>query len=559
MTDEQPRTAELRRRHLSWVWLIPIGSLLVGAYLLWSTLSRRGPLIDIVFETAGGLEAGQSQLKFKDMRMGTVEGFDLTGDRHVVIHARMTAQAEPLLTEGAQFWVVRPGVFAGNLTGLNTLVSGSYIAMTAGEDGKPKPGRFTGLESPPADDGEHPGRLFTLTAPRIGAVSTGSPVFFRDVEVGKVVDWKLLGMEGNVTITINVRAPYDQWVHENSRFWNTSGISLKLGAEGVQLQVDSFKAAVLGGITFDTSTRFKAPQAEAGHGFALYPTEELANAAALSSLSRLATYFRGSAGGLSPGAPVMLLGFRVGTVTAVTLQYDTGDGHARVRADFVVDIERIKPAGGRPMPPFPQYWTSLVAEGLRVHLKGGNLLTGQQQLSFEIDPDAAETQVEREGDTVVLPASQEGGGGLDELLSSASSLLKKVGQIPFAAIGASLNDTLSGASGIVHDPKLKQVIAQLNGTLAAAQELVRHVDAAATPALRRLPAIADKLDATLGELRGLVSSVGAGSAGTSKFARDLDGLLVQVTDASVSVRAVADLLSRHPEALIRGRVSRSAE
>ena len=563
MNDETSPTdtAKLQKRHLSWVWLIPLGSLAIGAWLLWSTLAKRGPLIDIVFETAEGLEAEQSQVKFKDMRMGTVEGFDLTKDRHVTVHARMEAKAEPLLTTGAAFWVVKPRVFAGDLTGLNTLVSGSYIAMLAGEESKPAQRSFAGQENPPADDSDHPSRQFKLTAPRIGAISVGSPVFYRDVEVGKVVDWKLVGMGESVLLTISVRQPYDRWVHDDSHFWNTSGISLKVGAEGVQFQVASFKAALLGGITFETPVEHSdgAGPSAVDHQFTLYPSVELAVAAALARKAKLAAYFAGNAGGLSAGAPVMLLGIRVGTVTEVTLQYDTERDRARVRAEFVVDVDRVAPVGSKPMPPFPEYWRSLVAEGLRIHLKGGNLLTGQQQLSLEIDPDSQMTAIGREGDIYVLPASETGSGGIDELSGAATALLKKVGQIPFASIGANLNATLAGASGIVRDPKLKQAVSQLNGTLASAQALVRHVDDAATPALRRLPAIASQLEATLTELRSLTASVGAGSAGSAKFGRDLDGLLTQVTEAAISVRAVADLLARHPEALIRGRISRAAE
>lgn len=562
MSDDVPPQdeAKLRKRHLSWVWLIPIASLAIGGWLLWSTLAKRGPLVDITFETAEGLEAGQSQVRFKDMRMGTVEGFDLTRDRHVVIHARMDAKADPLLTEGAQFWVVKPRLFAGDISGLNTLVSGSYIAMLAGDEGKSERHSFTGLENPPAEDSSHPSRQFKLTAPRIGAISIGTPVFYRDVEVGKVVDLKLVGMEESVILTISVRAPYDAWVHDDSRFWNTSGVSVKLGANGLQLELDSFKAVVLGGITFDTPSRpgdKNGPSAN-GHSFTLYPTEELA-VAALSHLAGLATYIDGSAGGLAAGAPVMLLGFRVGTVTGVTLQYNTDINRARVRVAFVVDVHRLAPVGSKPMPEFPQYWSSLVAEGMRVHLKGGNILTGQQQLSLELDADAPSASLSHEGVTVVLPASQSGGGGLDELSTSANQLLVKIGQIPFAAISANLNATLAGASGIVRDPKLKQAVAQLNSTLSATQDLVRHVDGAATPALRRLPAIAEQLEATLAQLRSLTASVSNGSAGSGKFGRDLDGLLVQVTDAAISVRAVADLLTRNPAALIRGRVTREAQ
>jgi paraquat-inducible protein B len=45
----------------------------------------------------------------------------------------------------------------------------------------------------------------------------------------------------------------------------------------------------------------------------------------------------------------------------------------------------------------------------------------------------------------------------------------------------------------------------------------------------------------------------SGYGDNTQFNRDLDRLLVQLNDAVRSIRALADLLQRHPEALLKGR------
>ena len=558
---EDPDRAVVRGRHLSWVWLIPAASLLVGGWLLYTTLARRGPLIEVIFNSAEGLQAGQSQVKYKDIQMGTVESFDLTPDRaKVVMHVRMTRQAEDLLTEGAQFWVVKPRVFAGDITGLNTILSGSYLEMVPGEPGKPTQRSFAGLANPPTVQPGVAGRQFHLTTPRVGSISVGSPVFFHDIEVGKVLGWSLAGMADSATLAVRIDAPYDQWVHADSRFWNTSGISIRLSNEGVQLQVDSVKAAVLGGITFDTPSGDKqAKVSAAGDTFPLYSSQDLADAATAPLRATLASYFTGTVGGLAVGAHVTLQGLQIGNVTAIDLQYDTDTDQARVRVEFMLQLDKVRPIGEKPQPPFPDYWSTLVAKGLRTQLKGGNLLTGRKEVAMEVNADAPPAKLGREGDVWIIPANNSGGnGGLDELSATANQLMAKIGALPFAEIGRNLDSALHGASDITNGPQLKQALTRLNGTLAATQDAIKRLDAGAAPLLRRLPAISAELQDTLTQAKTLVSSVSAGSSGDAKFGRDLDRVLMQVSDAAQSVRMVADLLTRHPEALIRGRASQAA-
>ncbi|MGI4940383.1 MAG: intermembrane transport protein PqiB [Janthinobacterium lividum] len=565
-SDTDGGDAVIHKRRLSWIWLIPLASVLIGGGLLWTTLARRGPMIQITFDSAEGLQAGQSQVKYKDIQMGTVESFDLTPDRkRVVMSVRMTAKAEELVTEGAQFWIAKPRVYAGDITGLNTILSGSYVAMQPGEVGHSAQRSFDGLAEPPTLIDNVAGRQISLTTSRLGAVKLGTPVFFHDLEVGRVVGWDLAGMAESVMLHVFINAPYAGWVHRDSRFWNSSGVRLRLGPEGVQLQVESLKAAVLGGITFDTPVHggdADAPQAAAsanGDSFLLYPSEEVAQTATAPDRAMLASYFTGSVGGLGVGAHVTLQGLPVGDVTSVDLQYLTETDQTRVRVGFMVQPSRVAPVGSKPPHPFPEYWRQLVKEGLRTRLKGGNLLTGQKEVAMQLEPDAPPAELEQEGDVPVIPTDDSGSGGLDDLAATANQLMAKIGAMPFAEIGQNLNGALHGASEVTNSPQLRQALVRLNGTLAAVQDTVRHLDAEGAPALRRLPAIAADLQGTLAQVRTLAASVSAGSSGDAKFGRDLDRALMQVTDAASSVRMVADLLSRHPEALVRGRVGRATE
>ncbi|MBX9700716.1 MAG: MlaD family protein, partial [Acetobacteraceae bacterium] len=221
-----------RRRWISPIWAIPIVTVLIAGYLVWHTLSQRGPMVTITFNDAEGLTAGQSQVRYREVVVGTLQSVSLAPDRsHVVLGVRMNREAEPLLTPTTRFWVVKPRLFAGNISGLGTLLSGAYIGIEPGRPGEDSPRRFTGLEDPPLLSNSEPGRTFHLRTERIGSISLGSPVFFRDLQVGEVLGWDIADMAESVSIHAFIRAPYDRYVREGTRFWNASGVSVKLGAE----------------------------------------------------------------------------------------------------------------------------------------------------------------------------------------------------------------------------------------------------------------------------------------------------------------------------------------
>ena len=547
-------------RRLPVIWIIPILAIAIGGWLAWNTLSKEGPTITISFDSAEGLQAGQSQLKFKEIVLGTVQSLELTPDHsHVLAKVATTRQAEPLLTDTTIFWVVKPRLFAGNISGLNTLLSGSYIGMLPGQIAGKQQREFTGREDPPVLEANVPGHIFLLKANRLGSISLGSPVFFRDLSVGEVLGWDIADMATSVTIRAFVRAPYDTYVHDESRFWNASGVSLKLSGSGVELQMESLRALVLGGIAFDTpADQVASVVSTAQHVFPLFPDHQAAEAASYSRKIPAISYFSGSVRGLGPGSEVTMHGLVVGHVTDVRLAYDAAKNTVVAPVRFEVEPERILGVGAKAIFKTPAEAVAAVLQrGLRATLDSASLITGQQEVALDFVPNAQPVPMTMEGTDFVLPTTS--GGSFAGLQASATELLNNVNAIPFKQIGDNLDSILRAANGVASDPQMHQALTDFAATLASTKELVGHLDNGMGPAMRQLPEIAAGLQKALTSANKLVLSLDTGYGDNTQFNRDLERLLAQSTDAVRSIRALADLLARNPEALIKGRAAGGVE
>jgi len=553
MADGQAPTASThRRRRISLIWIVPVLTALIAGWLAWDSFSKRGPTITISFNTAEGLQAGQSQLKYRDVTLGTVKSIRIAPDlAKVLITVETVREAAPLLTDKTIFWVVKPQLFAGNVQGLDTLLSGSYIGMLPStEEGKSQH-HFVGKEDPPILQTAIPGTTFHLRTKRLGSLSLGSPIFFRDLTVGTVLGWDQSDLLNGVTVHAFVRAPFDKYVRTDSLFWNASGVSLKLASGGVRVEIESMRALLLGGIAFDTSVDSKAPVAKADSQFPLYANKDAATSAGFGKHMEFMTYFAGSVAGLEAGADVTFHGLKIGEVTDVELVYDRKADRVHVPVHFRVEADRIAniaPVLGLPTGTIA---TEMVRRGLRATLQTPNIITGQKVVALVVMPDAPPAELGRQGDLFILPSDE--GGGFDSITRGASELLSKINRIDFDAIGASLTRTAKGLDSVVNGPELKQTLVSLNSTMADLKDLARKLDTDAGPALKRLPEISAQLQDALTRISRLAGSLNTGYGDDSRFSRDVNRLMVQLTDTARSLRSLTDLLSRNPEALITGR------
>ena len=563
MSEQHPtavvRSRIDRKRRLSLIWAIPVVTGVVAAWLIYSTVSQRGSLITLTFETAEGLQANQSHVRHKDVDMGVVQKVDFTPDlKRVQVTIRMSREAEPLLTEYAQFWVVRPRFFAGSISGLQTLFSGSYIDLLPGPGGGEQKHDFVGLENPPVLQSDVPGRTFLLKADRIGSLNLGSPIMYRDLEVGEVLGWDVAEMARNITVHAFVREPFNKYVRDNSRFWNASGAKIELGGNGLQVQVESLRAVVLGGIAFETPDDPKITQeSDSDHAFTLYQSEDAARSSLFKRTVPFVAKFTGSVAGLSAGASVTLRGLKIGEVSSVALVYDQAIDNVIAPVHFNLEPERVAllelPNNGGDL---DSKMRDLVRRGLRVKLETANFLTGQKQLAFDIYSHAGPGELGKEGDAYVLPVQ---GAGGEDVASAATNLVNRLNDIPFESIGNNLNQTLAGVSTLVNDKQLAQSLTALRSTLSSTQALMTSLNQGLAPAMQRLPEIANGLEDTVKRTDKLIGSLQNGYGGDSQFNRDVSRMMLQLSDAARSVRVLADLLSRHPEALIRGRTDQGGQ
>ena len=561
MTPDTPPQAQAHvRKHVgfSWIWLLPLATVLLVGYLVFKLVAARGPMISISFESADGLTAQQTQVKYKAVTLGTVEQIDLADDLgHVIVKVRMSEQSAAMLTDKARFWVARPrlgGGLAAVETGLETLVSGAYVAVDPGPKGGKPQSEFKGLEKPPSVRSDEPGSVYFLEAEALGGLGEGAPVFYRDVAVGEVLsaDLEDNGPTQGVRLRIFVRAPYDRKVVPETRFWNSSGIRVNTGAGGLHVELQSIKSLLAGGIAF------RAPQGAEAHpaspsesSFRLYADEPQAAIGFYGQGIPYLSYFQSSVRGLSEGSQVQMFGKELGSVTHIDLVKDPRPGHQgqlAARVAFVLQPERALSDTDRQALQ-PDGIRALVHEQLRVVLASSSLLTGQKELSLEFVPGSKPPPaLTEEAGAWVLPSE---GQDLEGLSASLSQILNKVNSIPFEEIGTNASHALASLDRTVGGPELQRAIASLDEALKEVSGLAREAKSDLGPALERLPRISEKLESAVDQAQAALGQSGYGS--DSKTQRSLERMMSQVGDAARSIRLLADYLNRHPESLVSGR------
>ena len=343
-------------------------------------MAEKGPLITISFKTVSGLAAGKTQIKYHDIELGIVKRIEPTPDlSHVVVSAQMNKTAEPHLREGTHFWVVRPRLGITSLSGLETLVSGNYIEMDPGHGGGAER-HFTGLEEPPVVRSDEPGTSYIVTTDKVGSISSGSPLFFRGIVVGEVIGYTFDGTQKNIPIRVFVKKPYDALIHDGTRFWNASGITVAAGASGTQIpaRVHSRPCSAAASRSRRPTRRTTGEPAKATRPSRSTTTGCGGRGGLHRDASRALVEFEGSVRGLEIGAPVEALGIPIGRVVDFHLVVDAAAKTVRVPVVIEIDAARIGIVNRaiRRIRQDERSSDNLVALGLRAQLRTSSLITG---------------------------------------------------------------------------------------------------------------------------------------------------------------------------------------
>ncbi len=522
-----------RRTRLPLVWILPAMVVIIGAIVVIQQKLAQGPLIDISFADADGLEANKTKIRYRDVDIGDVTDIHVSKDRKkVIVTARIHRDARDYLVDDTRFWVVRPRVTGGGVSGLGTLVSGSYISLDVGHS-ETRRDEFDGLEIPPIVTSNLPGREYVLHAEDIGSLGVGSTVFYRHISAGQVVAYELDPGGTSVTIKIFVNAPYDAFVTPATRFWQASGIDMSLDADGVRLRTESLSSILEGGIAFQSPPNAPTvPVVAQDTAFTLFTDQERAMRQSDTEVRTFLLYFGGSMRGLSVGAPVDLRGITIGEVKSLSVEYDRKAGTLSFPVEVDIFPQRIRGRNRRPdhaagdasEASSRELVDSLVAHGMRAELKTGNLLTGQKYVAMDFHNEVPPERVYWDAHPAVFPTTS---GALDEIQDSIGSIAKKLDKVPFDRITARLVTTMT----------------TLDDTLKSADRLVQQVDGTLAP----------EVTATLKEARGAMQNARGVLAQDAPLQTDLRATLLELSRAAKSMSALVDYLERHPESLLRGK------
>lgn len=523
-------TPEIRQRRVrvSLVWLVPIAAALVGFSMVVQNWLSAGPQITVSFETAEGLEANKTQVKYKNVVIGQVTAINLSEDHtRVIATVELDQHAEPFTREDTKFWVVRPRIGASGVSGVDTLLSGAFIGADAGRAEETRR-EFVGLEAPPPVTFGAEGKQFTLRSDNLGSLGVGSPLYFRRLQVGQVISFGLANDGKGVQVQVFVNAPYDRFVTDDTRFWNASGVDVSVAADGLRVNAESLSTILAGGIAFrapnyspDASPA--APDSE----FTLFADVRQAMAPADGPPRYVQMRFDQTLRGLNVDAPVEFLGVPIGRVVSVKLDYDEKSKSFPAVVGAVIYPSRLGTAhdklsqslGGDTEEHTARLMQIFVDRGLRAQARTGNLLTGQLYISLDFDPRAPQVTFDQQARPMVIPTIA---GSFDKLQEQLQAMVDKLSKLPIESLADNLNGSLD---------ELRQTLKQVNGDV--------------LPQLQR----------TLERSEQTLQNANQALTDGSPQRQQLGDTLEEVQRAVRSVRVLSDYLSRHPESLIRGRNS----
>lgn len=523
---------------ISPIWIIPLVALLIAAWLAMRSWQQKGTEIEILFDNANGIQVGQTQVRLKDVPVGRVTRIRLSADlTQVSVFALLDRQVSRHLGENSRFWLVSPRVSASGVSNLGTLISGIYIVMDPGKPGDFR-SVFTGLTEPPAIQSDDQGTQFLLLAESLGSLDLGSPVYFRQLKVGEVTSYKLANNGNHVEVRVFIEAPHDKLVLQRSRFWNVSGVNVSVGAEGIRAEVGSLASIINGGIAFENTVGFEAPQrAPSDYQFYLYKDRNSVIDERYTLKYFYLLKFSHSVRGLSEGAPVEFRGIKVGEVVDVQLHTVDKDPDG-LHVYISVEPQRLDASSEPSREEFDALLESLVAEGLRAKIKTANLLTGSRMIDLGFPVGPTRGQFIRSAQYTQIPTVDDAAVDLEQQLSA---LAEKINQIPLDKIGTDLSQSLTSLNNLL-------AVFDERGTAAKLDQTLGNVSLAS----EQLETTMEDAQVLMRDMAVALKSVDAMLSPDSPTQYELRTMLQALQTAAETMGRLGDKLNQKPNALIFG-------
>ncbi|MBD3789126.1 MAG: MCE family protein [Campylobacterales bacterium] len=469
------------------IWIVPFVALLIAGWLAFQYFSQLGEEVTIIFPKNEGLQAGQSQIKYKDVPIGTIKKIELQKDGEgVEITARMEKQATRYLNENTKFWIVKPEVGVSGVSGLETLISGTYINMYAQEGEKPARS-FVGLKQPyrQTEDGGY----FMLRAPSGYNIKKGTPILFKSLEAGQV-EYVHIALDGqSIEFVVYIEKDFIPYIHTDSKFWVTSTVDIDFSNGRLDINLAPATNLIQGGIEFSSSGEDANDTVPENYVFRLFKTAAAAEGMNLGRggkyLKTLQMFTDEPIAKLKKGAPVKFEGYEVGRVKNIKLSYASKEH--KVQGTILVEIDTSSLANRDDnVTVCENNLYRAIEEGLKAKITPIDPITGMLYIDLLFDQNATKQILDRNGEYVVLPTIKGGGAGvMDELQKLLASLnqIAEENRKPLHSALTDLQKILQDVSKLTAKSSFKDMpngidknLKELEKTLKTAREVLKGYD-----------------------------------------------------------------------------------
>lgn len=530
---------------VSIVWLVPLLAVVVALAIAWQSYYDRGPVIEVVFDSAAGVAKDETELRFRDVAVGLVEQVAFTPALdQVVVSIRLDKDIAPFVDRDAEFWIIEPEVSTQGVTGLDTVLSGVYIQGQWDDQISEAADSFQGRSNAPLLAAGQKGITLTLRSTD-GSLAGNAPILYKGVEVGQIGPASISPDGFTVEAPAAIYAPYDTLVTSSTQFWDTSGFSFSVGASGAALDFESLSALIIGGVTFDTFIS-GSPVAGDGSTFDVYADEGAARASVFNrnegaGLDLIAT-FDGNVAGLTAGAVVEFNGLKIGEVSGLNgVVESTPSGESIVRLQAVLSIQpaRLGIKGADRVEAALRLLDEQVAGGLRAQLATGSLLTGGLKVQLIPTDDTSEPGIDM--DARPFPRIPVTENNITDVASTAQGTLDRINNLPIEELldGAAL--FFNNASLLIGSPETQAIPGDAGALLRELRGLAESEDVQAIPT--SINNLVTELEATSGQARQLLVSFEEADA-IGRITTTVDQISALATQLQTAVEGVPVLLAR---------------
>jgi len=540
---------------LTTIWLVPFIAMVIALWLAFQYYAKVGPLVTIDFKENAGLVAKQSHVKLRNVIVGTVESVSLSkeGDG-VSVQVRMNKDVSKYLNKSAQFWIVHPDVDSSGITGLDTLLSGSYIELKATKDKKTTK-HFQGLEETPAQSAE--GQTYLLSSPKSYHLKKGSNVYYRMIKIGKVQRVGIAPDGKKINFVIFVYKKYTKYINKKTQFYTSSSVSVDISKGKLDLDVASLSQIARGGISTYTPTQSldgnNFLSLKKGHIFPLYKNLNQMKAKHLMRGENDKVYkfvFNESISKLEIGSPIEFNGFQVGYVIDISSHFNNVSKAVESEVYAIIHTKGFSQTGSSGEG--EKILTDLVTEGLKAQLNTILPLIGSQFIDLVFDNHQG-NKLLLDGDFTRFPTTKK--NKESNIFNEIESLVIKIQKLELEKLLASATNIFEKSEKPINDilNNLQKSISNLDKMLKSFDKTAKNINVITEQeSLKNLP---DTLQITLNELINTLEKVKVLSQdynADSKFSAELSLTMKALNATAESMGKVSKTLERKSNALLLG-------